>query len=164
MVYLFANKWKRPSGWVFGITSVIWLLYVFNWDWPVELLPFMEVNVPYFFGKPIEYAFASNVEEKLFYPNHILDEIVLITLVVSGIIHGFSREKVEDELISKIRLESLAWSVFWNFGLLLVAVILVYDTPFLAVMSIQMVSILVWFNLRYAYRLRKHYNALENDE
>lgn len=160
MVYLFANKWKRPSGWVFWIMAVLGLIYAFDWEWGADYLPFLEVKVPYFFGSP----FLSGSEDRLFYPNHILDEIVLITLVVSGIIHGFSREKVEDELISKIRLESLAWSVFWNFGLLLVAVILVYDTPFLAVMSIQMVSILVWFNLRYAYRLRKHYNALENDE
>ena len=164
MIYLFSSKWKRPSAWVFGITVVVWLIYVVNWEWAEELLPFMKVNVPYFFGKPIEHAFSSGGEGKLFYPNHILDEIVLIALIVSGIVHGFSREKIEDELIAKIRLESLAWSVYWNFGLLLLAVIFVYSTPFLAVMSIQMVSILIWFNLRYAYRLRKHYNDLGNDE
>lgn len=164
MVYLFANKWKRPSGWLFWIMAILGLIYAFDWEWGADNLPFLEIQVPYFFGGPIELAFSSDEGHKLFYANHILDEIVLIALVASGIIHGFSREKVEDELISKIRLESLAWSVFWNFGLLLLAVFFVYGMPFLVVMSIQMVSILVWFNLRYAYRLRKHYNTLENDE
>lgn len=161
MIKTYPNAWKKPSGWVFAISTILGGIYIFDASILENLTPYLEVRVPYLFGSPI---FGNNAEETLWDSNHILDEILLIINVISGITLGFSREKVEDELISKIRLESLAWSVYWNFGILIIATLVIYSATFLIVMAVQMVSILVWFNLRYSYRLRRHYKLLDHEE
>src|SRR5690606_14659794 len=45
----------------------------------------------------------------------ILDELLLLMMLVGGILAGFSRHRHEDEMISRIRYESLVWAVYFNF-------------------------------------------------
>jgi hypothetical protein len=48
--------------------------------------------------------------------NNILNEILGVVIILSLLVVAFSKEKSEDEYISKIRLESLVWSVYLNYG------------------------------------------------
>jgi hypothetical protein len=96
--------------------------------------------------------------EQFWIKNNLMDEIISLLLVVSGIVHGFSKEPVEDELISKIRLESLAWSVQVNFILVMVETILIFGIHFYEVMVIQLFSILLIFNIKKQHSLNRFYN------
>jgi len=89
-------------------------------------------------------------EVKPHYEN-IANEIVGMSLIVSLLLLAFSKEKEEDEYISKIRLESLVWAVYINYGLLLIAFVLFYDEDFLSVMIYNMFTLLLFFNIRFQY-------------
>ena len=96
-------------------------------------------------------------EKKLvgFIDDNILNEILGVLIVVGGIMSAFSREKDEDELITKIRLESLVWATYWNYGILLVAMVLVYGMSFLWVMIFNLFTIMVLFILRFNWSIRR---------
>jgi hypothetical protein len=147
-MYLFPFKSKRISGLIFYLSVVLGVTYLFFYDF----LDGLNLKVPMFLSQGLidGNEFWSN--------NNLLDEILTIIIISSGIIHGFSKEKVEDELIKKIRLESLAWSVQVNFILVMVETILIFGIHFYEVMVIQLFSILLIFNLKKQHSLNRFYN------
>jgi hypothetical protein len=82
-----------------------------------------------------------------------------VLIIISGLVNCFSKEKVEDELISKIRLDSLIWSLYVNYGLVIIATILIYDFVFFNVLIFNLFTILLFFNLKLRYNLNMHYKS-----
>jgi O-antigen/teichoic acid export membrane protein len=70
---------------------------------------------------------------------------------------GFSRERVEDELIRQLRWKALAHATWINALLFLAATLTVYGATYLYVMYAQLVAFLVLFNVLLAWSLRTHY-------
>jgi len=90
--------------------------------------------------------------------------ILGVLLIVFSMLTAFSREKEEGEYIAKIRLDSLVWAVYVNYGLLLMAFLLFYDLDFFTVMTYNMFTILIFFIILFniqKYRLQK---SLRNEE
>ena len=81
--------------------------------------------------------------------NNILNEILGISTIIGGLIVAFSREPDEDELILRIRLECLVWAIYWNYGILLIAFLFVYDFSFYWVMIFNMFTPLLLFVIRF---------------
>lgn len=81
------------------------------------------------------------------------NNIALIGIVVGGILATCSREKVEDEMISHIRLNSLLIALYINYALLIVAALTFYDLDFLQVMIYQMFTILLIFMVVFRYQV-----------
>lgn len=79
----------------------------------------------------------------------LTDEIALTGLIAGLLLIAFSREKQEDEFISKIRLESLQWAVLINYILLLIATWVVYNFSYIDVMMYNMLTVLLIFILRF---------------
>lgn len=99
--------------------------------------------------------------EQFWIKNNLMDEIISLLLVISGIIHGFSKERVEDELISRIRLESLAWSVQVNFAFVILETVFIFGIHFYEVMIIQLFLILLLFNLKQHVALNRFYKQAD---
>ena len=91
--------------------------------------------------------------------NGFVDEILTFVIIVSGIIHSFCKEKVEDELISKIRMDSLVLSLYINYGVLLFFNFFVYELSYFYVMVFHLFTILILFNLIFRYKLNIHYKS-----
>jgi hypothetical protein len=140
--YLFPNRYKTISGWVFYI-AIVTGFYCWSMDFFDE---FLVVPVPDLFGQTGG-------------QNGILDELFTIIIIVSGLIHCFSKEKIEDELISKIRLDSLIWSLYVNYGLVILATILIYDFLYFTALVYNLFTILLFFNFKLRYNLYKHYKS-----
>ncbi len=140
--YLFPNRYKTISGWVFYI-SLVAGFYCWSMDFFDE---FLVVPVPDLFGQTGG-------------QNAILDELFTIIIIVSGLIHCFSKEKVEDELISKIRLDSLIWSLYVNYGLVILATIFIYEFLYFTALVYNLFTILLFFNFKLRYNLYKHYKS-----
>ena len=87
--------------------------------------------------------------------NNILNEIMGALIIVSGLLVAFSKEKVEDEYIAKTRLESLVWATYLNYGILLIALLFVYDLSFFWVMIFNMFTLLLFFIVRFNYQVYK---------
>ena len=91
--------------------------------------------------------------------NGLGDEIFTLLIIVSGLINSFSKEKIEDELISRIRLESLSLSLFISFGLIIISTFLVFNINYMYVLVFNLFLIILLFNLIFKFRLFKHYNS-----
>ena len=145
--FLFPNRFKK-IGWLVFIPSLLVGLYIIWTDYEPELF---NIKVVALFETPI---FGS---EKSFFKastNNILDEIITILLIISLMFINFSKEKVEDEYISKLRLESLVWAIYVNYLILIISTILFYNTEYLWVMIFNMFTILIIFMIRFNWLLR----------
>ena len=117
-------------------------------------MDFLSIKVPNFFG--MEGLF---IEKGFWIKNAVLDELFTVLIITFGIIHSFSKEKIEDELIIKIRSDAMMWAFYFNYIIVLVSTLILFDTYYLKFMVINIFSLIIFFNLRYHYKLRKHYRS-----
>jgi hypothetical protein len=95
---------------------------------------------------------------------NLANTIVGVLFIVGALLVSFSKEKNEDEFISKLRLSCLLWVVLINYLLLLVAFILIYDIGFLNVMIYNMFTVLLIFIIRFNYILYKNEQFATNEK
>ena len=151
MNYLFDNKYKKISGLVFYLTTIIGL-YLLITD---KILDLFTLNVYSLFSE----SFSDLTYGGGWIENGLGDEIFTTIIIISGLVNSFCKEKIEDELISKIRLESLTISLFISYGLVMLSTFLIYNLSYMYVLVFNLFIILILFNLIFRYRLYKHYKS-----
>jgi hypothetical protein len=150
MNYLFNYKYKKISGVIFYLSIPIGLFLL----WNDRIQDVFVVNVFSIFS----YEWIGSERTGFgWIENGLGDEIFTLLIIVSGLINSFSKEKIEDELISRIRLESLSLSVFISFGLIIISTFLVFDINYMYVLVFNLFLIILLFNLIFKFRLFKHY-------
>ena len=155
--YLLPNHFKK-IGWILFIPSVLfglcWLIFLQD----TRIKP-LEFNV---------FALIDNnfglTEFCVITKTNIMDEILGLFIIISAIFIAFSKENNEDEYISKIRLESLVWATYFNYAVLILALLLVYNYAFFWVLVFNMFTILVFFIIRYNWVLYKSQKYPPKDE
>jgi len=155
--YLFPHRYKWVSGALFAIAFVLLtFLFVFT---DYEDSPQMKIRV-----FAIADGFLSdNVYFKVV-DNSILDELLMLLVIVSGLVFAFSREKLEDEMVAAIRLNSLAWATIANYLILLFCYLFIYGMPFLNVLMGAMLSQLVIFIILFRYKMYRFNNPRQDEE
>lgn len=145
--YLFPNKFKT-IGWFILIPSAIMGLLTLILDFELNYLNF---NLPAVFidGIFVEKQFYGMVSD------NILNEILGTLIIISLLFVAFSKEESEDEYISKIRLESLVWAVYFNYGILLISFLFIFNISFLWVMLFNMFTVLLFFIIRFNWQISK---------
>ena len=81
----------------------------------------------------------------------IVSEIIALAIIIGGLIVGFSKEKIEDEFIYKLRKDSLVWAIIFNYIVLLFTIIFVYDLSFFNVLVFNMFTPLLFFIFRFNF-------------
>jgi hypothetical protein len=152
MNYLFNYKYKKISGWIFYLLIPVGLFLLLT----ERIQDIFVVNVFSIFSYE---WFGSEQTGFGWIENGLGDEIFTLLIIVSGLINSFSKEKIEDELISRIRLESLSLSVFISFGLIIISTFLVFNINYMYVLVFNLFLIILLFNLILKFRLFKHYNS-----
>jgi hypothetical protein len=152
MSYLFSNQFKKTSGVVFYLSILVGLFLLLT----DRIQDIFVVNVFSIFSYE---WFGSEQTGFGWIENGLGDEIFTLLIIVSGLINSFSKEKIEDELISRIRLESLSLSVFISFGLIIISTFLVFNINYMYVLVFNLFLIILLFNLILKFRLFKHYNS-----
>ena len=152
MSYLFSNKFKKTSGVVFYLSILVGLFLLLT----DKIRDIFVVNVFSIFS----YEWIGSERTGFgWIENGLGDEIFTLLIIVSGLINSFSKEKIEDELISRIRLESLSLSLFISFGLIIISTFLVFNINYMYVLVFNLFLIILLFNLILKFRLFKHYNS-----
>ena len=154
--YLFPNKFKKV-GWMVLIPSAIIGLITLIIEYEPDYLNF---NLPAIF---IEEIFG-NKQVFGIVKNNILNEILGVLIIISSLIVAFSKEKLEDEFISKIRLDSFVCAVYINYGILLISFVFIFDLTFLWVMIFNMFTILLFFIIRFHWQISKLKNSVNYEE
>ena len=152
MSYLFSNKFKKTSGVVFYLSILVGLFLLLT----DTIQDIFVVNIFSIFSYE---WFGSEQTGFGWIENGLGDEIFTLLIIVSGLINSFSKEKIEDELISRIRLESLSLSLFISFGLIIISTFLVFNINYMYVLVFNLFLIILLFNLILKFRLFKHYNS-----
>ncbi|MDF2431352.1 MAG: hypothetical protein JWP44_983 [Mucilaginibacter sp.] len=79
-------------------------------------------------GKMIGFDHQGSPDQPGIFSSHHLFFIATTLLVAIGLfLIAFSKEKIEDEQISQLRLDSLQWAVYFNYFLLITSLILTND-------------------------------------
>ena len=155
--YLFPHIFKKRSA-VLLVASFLAFLIVSFINREQEVIQ-VTVNVfALIFDSGLETNYFGSTE------NNIIDEILTIIFIASGLVFAFSKEKIEDEMVSKIRLESLVWATYVNYGILLLCVIFIYGFSFLQVMQYNMFTLLLFFIIRFHWTLYKNSKLANYEE
>ena len=90
--------------------------------------------------------------------------IVPVILIISLLFIAFSKEKIEDEMIVKIREQSLVWAVMANFIILIFGILLIYGLPYLHFLTLQIFLILILFIAKFNFELFRLKKVTKNEE
>ena len=154
--YLFPNKYKR-IGWIVLIPSVI-----------VGVISLVVDIEPAFLDFEVPTLVVNELLQKTkffgFSENNLFDEIIGALIVISGILVAFSKEKSEDELIAKIRMEALTWATYVNYAILLFAILFIYDFAFFWVMIFNMFTVLIIFIIRLTWQISQLNRSVNHAE
>ncbi|MCJ8152334.1 hypothetical protein MKJ01_01000 [Chryseobacterium sp. SSA4.19] len=145
---LFPNRYKRIGWFIFIPSFILGLLSLSN------IIHFPEVSLPVFYNS----GFPLSNEETGLFKNTAIDffpNLFGILTVIGGILVGFSKEQIEDEYISSLRLKSVFWSLIATYSILLILFLTVFGMLFFTAMILMMFLPLIFYILRFNYLLLK---------
>ena len=157
--YLFPNQFKK-IGWILFIPSIILgMLFVIFQFQP----NFLEIQILAIFESSVAPWSSGTIFFDVTKTN-LIDELIGLSLIISSIFIVFSKEKLEDELISKMRLESLVWATYVNYLILILAILFVYGMSFFWILVFNMFTVLFFFIIRFNWAIYKSKNQIRDEE
>lgn len=151
--YLFPNAVK-PWAWLLLILGIIGGILVTAFEFEPEIFDVKVLSIYHTDG-----FLSHNKGLFKWVEQNIFDDICGILIIVGGLLAGFSKEKIEDEFIMQLRLSSLALSVYVNYGVLLLAFLLVHGLDFFTVMIYNMFTLLLIFIVVFQIKLKTAKNG-----
>jgi hypothetical protein len=140
--YLFPTYFK-VIGWIISVPSALAaLIYLFHRPWDAQPpQPFQFFNK--LWGRVLDIFGGGSI-----------GTIFMILLMVGLLFIAFSKEKIEDEYIAKLRGDSLIWAVIANTILMIILSITIYGGWFLYVSFINLYTVLVLFIIKFNLALK----------
>ncbi len=149
---LLSARYHKPALAVFCLSLVAGMFFLIFWP-EYDLL---NLKVPALYTDEL---LQPEGKWLVWVRNNVLDEIISLVLIVSGLIVMFSAVEEEDEFMERLRLESFRWAVLISYIILMIAIAGFYGLGFLWVMVINIFAVLILFVCRFEclrYRLKKH--------
>ncbi|RRO26583.1 hypothetical protein [Flavobacteriaceae bacterium 14752] len=146
--YLFPNSVK-PWALVILIIGVLGGVFATTFEFEPEIFD-MKVLSLY----STDDFFVQNNGFFKWMEQNVFDDICGIFIIIGGVLVGFSKNKIEDEFIMQLRLSSLALAVYVNYGVLLLAFLLVHGFDFFTVMVYNMFTLLLFFIIIFQIKLK----------
>ena len=102
--------------------------------------------------------FYQRDDQPLYSPPHLIYMIISLMMIVGLFLIAFSKEKIEDEQITQLRLESLQWSIYLNYAILLVTIVFTSNVDYFDMLRLNLWVPLLFFIARFRwvlYRLNR---------
>jgi hypothetical protein len=90
--------------------------------------------------------------------------IVPIIIIIGLLFIAFSKEKIEDEMIVKLREQSLVWAVMANFIILILGILFIFGLPYLHFLSLQIFLVLILFIAKFNFELSRFKKVTKDEE
>src|ERR1700722_11447794 len=87
--------------------------------------------------------------QSLFTGEHLFFICTSLVMALGLFIVAFSREKVEDEQIWHVRLDSLRWAIYINYLVLIASLVFIYDTAH--ILELNLWVPLIFFIIRFRW-------------
>jgi hypothetical protein len=151
--FLFPNSLKKV-GWITLIIGIVFGLFLLivepQLTW-LEIKVFAIVDNPILSKKSIFSMVTTN----------IADEIASLALLFGAVLVAFSKEKIEDEFSTSLRLSSLVWATYVNLLILVLSILFFYGMSFFLILVINLFSTLLVFIVRYNFLYYKYSKSNE---
>lgn len=89
----------------------------------------------------------------LFSGSHLFFIVTVVTMVTGLLFMAFSKERVEDEQIAQLRLDSLQWAVYFTYGLLVISLIFTFGPATKDLMRTTLWAPLMFFIARFRWKM-----------
>lgn len=145
--FLFPHRYKYLATILFIPFLILGILCLFV-DFQFK---FLSIKIPTYLRFEFLFQFQENTIEYTQNYVNITNDIAIIGLTITLLVIAFSKLKVEDEYISKVRLESLQWAIYINFLLLMIATLFIHGFTFFYVPIVNIYTPLIIFIIRFHY-------------
>ncbi len=145
---LFPNHFKKIGWFIFIPSLILGILSL------TDVFDFPDVTLPVFYNS----GFPLSNEESGFFKNTEIDflpNLFGMLIIIGGIMVGFSKEKIEDEYISSLRLKSVFWSLIVTYFIVMLLFLTIFGSLFFTAMILIMFLPLVLYVFRFNYLLLK---------
>ena len=99
----------------------------------------------------------------LFNSEHALIALVLILIIGGLVLIAFSKEKIEDEQILHLRLDSLHWAIYFNYILVIFSVAFTSNIHLRDIMMLNILTPLIFFIIRFKWVIYKLNRSLKEE-
>ncbi|MEO7213207.1 hypothetical protein [Mucilaginibacter sp.] len=137
--YLFPH-WTRYLGWLLVFVHI-----------PILLIKKMLVDEHYTPG-----------DTGFFTSDHLFFIATALFMAIGLFLVAFSKEHIEDEQISQLRLDSLQWAIYVNYGLLILTLIISNDR--VHILFLNMWVPLAFFIVRFRWKIWQLNRLLKKEE
>jgi len=100
----------------------------------------------------------------LFSPPHLFFIGTTLMVLVGLFLIAFSKEKIEDEQIVQLRLDSLRWAIYLNYAILLFSLVFTYGGDSNHILMLNIWLPLLFFILRFQWVLYRLKRSTKSDE
>lgn len=156
--FLIDHRFKH-WGWPLLLVGVLWTsISVF-----AEYEPdFLDWTVPALVGDKMNIGGSGSSGNNFLITNNVADEIGGLATLVGAMLLLLAREKTEDEMINKVRLESLLWAAIVNGIANILALLFIYGIPYFHVMIVNVVFFYLLFIARFHWALGQLKNTTDD--
>lgn len=161
--YLFPTYFKK-IGWIITLSVLLYIIisiiFDVNWDFNFYMPAiYAEMDLSSLFGNtPKETEFFTIA--KTSFETTLLPIIIVIGLSFIA----FSKNKNEDEYISKIREQSLVWSMIVGYFIFILFTLFLYGTVYITVVVYDIYIFLILFVCKFNFELYRLKKSLKNEE
>jgi hypothetical protein len=107
----------------------------------------------------------SKAGDSLLFTNEHLFFLASALLMVTGLfLIAFSKEKIEDEQISQLRLDSLRWAIYLNYLILILSLVFTNGIDFIDILRLNLWVPLVFFIIRFRWVIFRLDRSLNKEE
>jgi len=107
-----------------------------------------------------KFADASGI----FNSEHIFTAIAMLFLFGGLLLVAFSKEKVEDEQILQLRLDSLHWAIYFNYLILIIGAFVATAFQFHDIVLFNLWAPLLFFIIRFRWKIYLLNRLFKNEE
>jgi len=98
----------------------------------------------------------------LFNGQHVFFLSTTLLMALGLFLVAFAKERIEDEQISQLRLDSLQWAIYLNYVLLIISLIFTQDTEHILLLNLLVP--LVFFIVRFRWKIYQNNRLLNREE
>ncbi|MCS4237312.1 hypothetical protein [Myroides odoratus] len=148
--FLLPYSYKKVGWVILTCSTLLWLYLTLTGQ---DELSFLETPV---FTVAGSYFLTDDAAFFTVIRANITSTLVGSLFLIGGLLVVFSKERIEDEFIAKLRLQSFQWAFLINYILLFFTFVLIYGMEFFYVMIYNMFTMLILFIFRFHYLLLLH--------
>jgi hypothetical protein len=135
-----------------------WFRYL-GWGLAILHVPLSMIGRMYGMVNPLD---SKPVSESLFTGEHLFFICTSLMMTLGLFLVTFAREKIEDEQLWQIRLDSLRWAIYINYLVLIISLIFIYDTAHMLELNLWVP--LLFFIVRFRWIIFRLNNSLSKEE